>query len=144
MKKILFLFCLSTVLISCTTDDDNVNTDIENFNSKLPSEYLFTGYESDGKTSPIELPFEESYDFNEDGTLTKTRTSESNTTTVNGTFTIITEDGFQNIRITLENDDITTNCDNTQLENLVILSNTTFVNRTDACDGPNYRYSKIQ
>ncbi len=131
------------MILSCNNDDGPEPITID-FAAELPSFYVFTGYESDAKTSPVELPYEETYTFNADGTMTKTRADANNTTTVGGTFSVVVVDGFQNINITLENDDIATSCVSSPQENLVVNRNQTIVNRTSPCDGPDFRYLRIE
>jgi hypothetical protein len=142
MKKLFILLIASQMVLSCSNDDSPEPITID-FAAELPSFYMFTGYESEAKTSPIALPYEESYTFNADGTLTKTRTDVNNTTKVSGVFSVVTVDGFQNINITLENDDITTSCVSSPQENLIVNRNQTVVNRTSPCDGPDFRYTRI-
>ncbi len=144
-KNIAFLLLTCLTLLSCDSDDDSIST---RFPESFPVTYQFRGYESklESKTSPITLPYREQYVFESNSRVTKTRVQDDGAqTSISGAFIVSEIGSTQLITVELENSSITTGCTGTNgtTEQLNVINSSVIINRTDPCDGPNYRYDLL-
>ncbi|MBE8724605.1 hypothetical protein [Flavobacterium hungaricum] len=141
MKRIVSLFILFLTLVSCSSDEAIATGDVDFFGNwnltKMSSAFTPAISFSDG------LEWEESYDFNENGTFTKTRLRDNKSITVSGTYKVTTTQNEVQFELTYEKDnDIIGTCSKDSKEILYINSSRKLYSTWQNCDGPELVYEK--
>lgn len=143
MKKIGILFILLLTLISCSNDEMIAVGDVDYFGkwelTKMSSAFTPAISFSDG------LEWEESYDFNEDGTFTKTRLRDNKSITVSGVYAVTKTENEVQFELNYEKDnDIIGSCSSNLKEILYINTSKKLFSTWQNCDGPELVYEKIK
>ena len=96
-------------------------------------------------TAGEDLPYSESYVFNQDLTFTKTRLENGNRTEASGIYSRVTmDDGdYYKLEYTASND-LVENCSSSESEFLRIESSAKLVGTASACDYPHKNYRRIE
>ncbi|MFD1605196.1 hypothetical protein ACFSJW_01235 [Flavobacterium artemisiae] len=141
MKRIVTLFILVLTLVSCSNDEAIATGDVDYFGNwkltKMSSAFTPAISFSSG------LEWEESYDFNENGTFTKTRLRDNKSITVSGTYSItITQKEIQFELVYEKDNDIIGSCSSDPKEILYINSSKKMYSTWQNCDGPELVYEK--
>lgn len=141
MKRIVLLFILISTLVSCSNDEALATGDVDYYGkwelTKMSSAFTPAISFSDG------LEWEESYDFNIDGTFTKTRLRDNKSITVSGTYSITTTQKEIQFELVYEKDnDIIGSCSSDPKEVLYINSSKKMYSTWQNCDGPELVYEK--
>ena len=140
MKKLVpFLIVMLFLFVSC-----NQTGNSKILGKDFPSHFSFTSYEFNPKDRLAQYPFRESYTFFKDGKLVKTRNYNDGRPAieVDGTYTLEKNKDGEFIKIELNNNLITLSCTAGVEEYILIESIDKIINRTFACDGPNYVFEK--
>ena len=143
MKKIGILLILIIILVSCSSDEAVATGDVDYFGNweltKMSS--AFTPAISFSNA----LEWKESYDFNENGTFTKTRLRDNKSITVSGTYVVTKTPNEIQFELTYEKDnDIIGSCSAEPKEILFINSSKKLFSTWQNCDGPDLEYEKVK
>lgn len=143
MKKIGILLILIITLVSCSSDEAVATGDVDYFGNweltKMSS--AFTPAISFSNA----LEWKESYDFNENGTFTKTRLRDNKSITVSGTYVVTKTPNEIQFELTYEKDnDIIGSCSAEPKEILFINSSKKLFSTWQNCDGPELEYEKTK
>ncbi|UMB61250.1 hypothetical protein MHL31_03375 [Lutibacter sp. A80] len=143
MKKIIGLFIIIILVISCSNDDETeVITGFQGYYELVKMTGGFEGSETTG----AKMEWQEIYVLkNTDSTFVKTRFTNDSTYNGNGTYTYKTIDNQKYIKFLFnENTDLIGNCTNDLTEVLMVLEDgDKLVSTWNACDGPGLEYQKI-
>ncbi|UGU17292.1 hypothetical protein LS482_05325 [Sinomicrobium kalidii] len=143
----LFFLLMGIVLLSCSNDDDS-NPVVDNplLNHPYPQEWkLFKmkGNTEDSETTGEKMEWQETYILNPDSTFTKTRVTENETLTGNGTFMITENEHGTVLLLTFENENnpVIGTCYGDNKERLTQnAAEGILVSSWENCDGPGLFY----
>lgn len=139
MKKLGIIFVLTLSLVSCLSNDPKA-TSGTGYYGKWTLEKMNVRNEN---VTVDKLQWQENYDFNTDGTFTKTRIKEGKTTTGNGKFVVKKIDNETNFELTYnEKTDIVGSCLGDLTESLSLNKENSLVSNWQMCDGPGLIYKK--
>ncbi|MGS2764117.1 hypothetical protein [Sinomicrobium sp. M5D2P9] len=146
--RIPYFVFLAFLFFSCSNDDDD-SSGVDNplLNRPYPQEWkLFqmTGsFGQDSVTTGEDMQWQETYILNEDDTFVKTRVTDNDTLTGEGTFVMVQDDVQTGISLTFPDDSNsiigTCSADNKEFLRLNTKENTLLNNWQD-CDGPGLFY----
>lgn len=145
--RYLYFITIIFLLYSCSKSDDGVQP-ISFTENKFPQEWklvkMTIGMIPNSETSGQEMPMQETYVFNEEGSFSKTRIVDGDSTTVQGTFI------YQETKeaIILEHNSINKligNCSSKKkTEYLYFLKGDAYLHSDwHACDGPSLLYEIV-
>ena len=145
--KIKLLFLLSFIILSCSNNSDQLETQdlsIESFPQKW-SLYKMTGSLLYSETTGNDMPYQEYYIFNSDNTFSKTRISDKNEVSISGLYEIeMNNDGVAYLLNYPEESDLVGNCSSKKKEYLYLDDQgTTLLSSWWACDGPGLFYKQV-
>ncbi|QED37656.1 hypothetical protein FK178_07910 [Antarcticibacterium arcticum] len=149
MKNLILLFVLSTVLSSCSTDADEISLNKEDIYGKW-NLVKMTGSFGNSLTTGEDMEWQESYNFNRDGTFIKSRSRDGELTEAAGTF-VITENDSQfndpliNFSIEIEfsnSNSIAASCYSGGMKEELYFRGDRMLSNYHACDGPGLEYKK--
>ncbi|MEO8254294.1 MAG: lipocalin family protein [Flavobacterium sp.] len=144
MKKQILLLTMIAILFSCNKNnaDSNLKTGIIG-NWKLTE---MTGNIANAKPAKAsEMPWQETYQFNDNSTFQKTRDRDGITTKASGTYKLTNDSNIISVELNFDNEsEIIGSCSSKTKEYMsfqsekLILSNDSW----SACDGPGLKYEK--
>ena len=146
--KAQFLLLLSILLLSsCSSNSDELETQdlsIEKFPQKW-SLYKMTGSIQYSETTGEDMEYQEFYIFNSDNSFLKTRTTEDDIITAEGSYILQTnDDGVAFLLEYSEESDLIGNCSGNKEEYLYLdAAKTTLLSSWWSCDGPGLFYKQV-
>ena len=145
--KIKFLFLLSFIILSCSKNSDEIDTNdlsADSFPQKW-SLYKMTGSIQYSERTGDDMPYQEYYIFNSDNTFSKTRISDENEVSISGLYEIkMNNDGVAYLLNYPEESDLVGNCSSKKKEYLYFDDQgTTLLSSWWACDGPGLFYKQV-
>lgn len=151
MRYLYFILVVTFLLNSCSKSDDVIP--IPNFeDNEFPQEWklaiMTIGMVPNSETYGQEMPMQETYIFNEDGSFTKNRITEEDSLTVEGTYKY-QEEAETEEAIILEHDAVNTligNCSSSKKsEYLYFIKDDAYLRSNwHACDGPSLFYERVK
>ncbi len=139
MKKTLLLAAIATVFNACTTD----NVDLNEKHIETWELVRITGSQNQTSTTGNDMAFQEFYTIYEDSLFTKTRTTNTESWILTGTYNYMTYKNEKHIVFTYsELNPIIKNCSNNLKEVLKFSSKTESSNTSHMCNGPKLDYKK--
>lgn len=141
MKKILVLLVGVIVLLSCSDNDDKI--DSINFPQKWQLKKM-SGQFHNSEIEGIEMEWQEIYTLNDDGTFNKLRERNNVISEVTGTFVFLELlDGKFLILTHQADNELIGSCLNKLEEELWVKSNNKMIGTWQNCDGPGLEYERI-
>ena len=141
MKHLAFIFGLLFILTSCNKESEK----------SIPQDYQgrwvlvkMSGNTPNSETTGPEMMWQEFYEFNSNGTFSKSREQNSTITESSGTFTVVkSEEGTLLELNHTSNSDIIGSCLGNQKEVLILESSSVMTSSWNQCDGPGLAYEKL-
>jgi len=149
MRNLIFVLALVVTFSSCTTDTEEI---------KLTSEDIYgnwtlvkmTGSFENSSTTGEDMDWQESYNFNRDGTFIKSRLRNGEHTEAEGSFVITENDSQYNdprINFSLEilffnSNSIAASCYSGTMKEELYFRDGRMLSNYHACDGPGLEYEK--
>lgn len=141
MKKLGIIFIVMLSLVSCLGTDSKKT----NANGYYGKWKLYNMGVRNTNVTVDTLEWQETYDFNTDGTFIKTRIKEDKKTTGSGKFVVKKIDNETNFELTYnEKTDIIGSCLGDLTESLTLNKENLLVSNWQMCDGPGLIYKKSE
>ena len=142
MKKLIPVFVMVTVLLSCSKND---NFDIEKYPQKWQLIKMSSGMVPNSETSGENMEWQEYYLLNSDGTFTKHREWDGSQTEASGTFSFTEGTDGKYLKLFYnEESTLIGNCSGDNTESLWLRSERKLTGTWLACDGPGLEYERVE
>lgn len=146
MKKLILLVLATCTLLSCSTDEPEVDKVFDA--DKYPQKWKLvkiTGSWSNSVSTGSNMDWQEHYILKSDGTFTKHREQDGASFDVSGTFSIVENSEAKFIELVHEvNNEIIVNCYSDESESLRLKSGINLINTAHACDWPKLEYKRVE
>lgn len=142
MRVKTLILVLIILVSSCNSGDENTNLET-NFVGEWRLVEM-SGSFANSETTGTDMEWQETYNFNSDGTFQKTRETINGSFEAFGTYSVINNPNEQLLELNFNSDNaIIGNCSSDLKEYMVIASTNIFYASWNACDGPGLKYERL-